>query len=75
LASAFASICYRPTTRRRVDLPYPHIFSPRVSQERGPGQWRRTGRQLPGVRRPVRLQVTYDIDWTFSDPFGQPVED
>jgi long-chain fatty acid transport protein len=67
---------YRPTTRLRVDLSYAHIFSPRVSTRNADPV---SGAELVGNFRAFAdlfaFQVTYDIDWTFSDPFGQPVED
>jgi long-chain fatty acid transport protein len=65
----------RPTSRIRIDLSYAHIFSPQVST-RNPDPV--TGARLIGNFNSAAdlfaFQVTYDIDWTFSDPVGQPVE-
>ena len=65
---------YRPTTRLRVDLSYGHIFSPRVSTR---NQDPVTGATLVGNFRTFgdifAFQVTYDIDWTFSDLWGEPM--
>ena len=64
---------YRPTTRLRFDLSYGHIFSPRVSTRNADPV---TGATLVGNFRAFgdlfAFQVTYDIDWTFSDPWGEP---
>jgi long-chain fatty acid transport protein len=63
----------RPTSRIRVDLSYAHIFSPQVST-RNPDPV--TGARLVGNFQSAAdlfgFQITYDIDWTFSDPLGQP---
>jgi len=65
---------YRPTTRLRFDASYGHIFSPRVSTRNMDPV---TGAQLVGNFRAFAdlfaFQVTYDIDWTFSDPWGEPM--
>jgi long-chain fatty acid transport protein len=65
---------YRPTTRLRLDLSYGHIFSPRVSTR---NQDPVTGATLVGNFRTFgdifAFQVTYDIDWTFSDLWGEPM--
>jgi len=64
----------QPTSRIRVDLSYAHIFSPQVST-RNPDPV--TGARLIGNFQSAAdlfaFQITYDIDWTFSDPIGQPV--
>ena len=61
----------RPTSRIRIDLSYAHIFSPQVST-RNPDPV--TGARLIGNFQSAAdlfaFQITYDIDWTFSDPFG-----
>ena len=61
----------QPTSRIRVDLSYAHIFSPQVST-RNPDPV--TGARLIGNFQSAAdlfaFQITYDIDWTFSDPFG-----
>ncbi len=62
----------RPTSRIRVDLSYAHIFSPQVST-RNPDPI--TGARLIGNFQSAAdlfaFQITYDIDWTFSDPLGE----
>ena len=64
----------QPTSRIRIDLSYAHIFSPQVST-RNPDPV--TGARLIGNFQSAAdlfaFQITYDIDWTFSDPIGQPV--
>jgi len=64
----------RPTTRIRVDLSYAHIFSPQISTRNVDPT---TGNRLIGNFQSAAdlfgFQITYDIDWTFSDPLGQPV--
>jgi long-chain fatty acid transport protein len=63
----------KPTTRIRVDLSYAHIFSPQVSTRNLDPT---TGNRLIGNFQSAAdifgFQITYDIDWTFSDPLGQP---
>jgi len=64
---------YRPTTRLRFDVSYGHIFSPRVSTRNSTPL---TGELVGNFRSFGDLfafQVTYDIDWTFSDPWGEPM--
>ena len=65
---------YRPTTRLRIDASFAHIFSPQVSTRNADPV---TGAQLVGNFRSnaelFAFQVTYDIDWTFSDPWGEPM--
>jgi len=65
---------YHPTTRLRFDVSYGHIFSPRVSTRNADPV---TGATLVGNFRAFgdlfAFQVTYDIDWTFSDPWGEPM--
>jgi long-chain fatty acid transport protein len=64
---------YRPTTRLHFDVSYGHIFSPRVSTRNSTPL---TGELVGNFRSFGDLfafQVTYDIDWTFSDPWGEPM--
>lgn len=64
----------RPTSRIRVDLSYAHIFSPQVSTRNlDPTTGNRLIGNFQSAADLFAFQLTYDIDWTFSDPIGQPV--
>lgn len=64
----------RPTSRIRVDLSYAHIFSPQTSTRNlDPTTGARLIGNFNSAADLFAFQVTYDIDWTFSDVMGQPV--
>jgi long-chain fatty acid transport protein len=61
----------RPTSRIRIDLSYAHIFSPQVSTRNpDPITHARLIGNFDSNGDLFAFQLTYDIDWTFSDPFG-----
>jgi long-chain fatty acid transport protein len=61
----------RPTSRIRIDLSYAHIFSPQTSTRNpDPITHARLVGNFDSNADLFAFQLTYDIDWTFSDPFG-----
>ena len=62
----------RPTSRIRIDLSYAHIFSPQQSTRNlDPTTGNRLIGNFESSADLFGFQITYDIDWTFSDPLGE----
>ena len=65
---------YRPTTRLRFDLSYGHIFLTRTStRNRDPVSGAELVGNFRGFADLFAFQVTYNIDWTFTDVMGTSV--
>jgi len=61
----------RPTSRIRIDLSYAHIFAPlTATRNPDPITHARLVGDFDASADLFAFQLTYDIDWTFSDPFG-----
>lgn len=64
----------RPTTRIKVDLSYAHIFSPQTSTRNpDPSTANRLIGNFKSAADIFAFQITYDVDWTFSDVVGEPM--
>src|SRR5262249_2914304 len=63
----------RPTSRIRIDLSYAHIFAPlAATRNPDPITHARLVGDFDASGDLFAFQLTYDIDWTFSDPLGRP---
>ncbi len=64
----------RPTSRIRIDLSYAHIFSGQASTRNpDPITHARLVGNFDSNADLFAAQLTYDIDWTFSDTMGRPL--